>query len=284
MSTTGSADRSLPTVVVARQPAEGRERDFERWLRRLTAAADRAPGHLGATIQPPDPQHPDEWVVVYQFAQGADLDAWLESPERLAIMTEGSDLIHGAAREQVLAMAAETDAAPVTAVASFGLRPGTQDQFAVLYDRLVLRMQEFPGFLRCELFEPVEGVQDESVVVFGFASRPLLDDWLRSDARRSVLSDIDDLLEGSRTVNVVGGFGGWFGTAESTPVKRWKQAAVVLLALFPTALVLTLLRRELLPDLALVPSVALSNIVGVAILSWVLMPWLTQALASWLRR
>jgi antibiotic biosynthesis monooxygenase (ABM) superfamily enzyme len=119
--------------------------------------------------------------------------------------------------------------------------------------------------------------------VFGFASRPLLDEWLESDARRSVLAGIDELLEGGRTVNVVGGFGGWFGTEGSAPVKRWKQAAVVLLALFPTALVLTLLRRELLPDLALVPSVALSNIVGVAILSWVLMPVLTQLLSGWLR-
>lgn len=284
MPSTSSADRSLPTVVVARRPRPGHEREFERWLRRLTVAADKAHGHRGATIQPPDEQHPDEWVVVYQFADRHDLDAWIDSPERRSLMAEGNDLIEGDAREQVVAMAPESVGEPVTAVASFRLRPGTHNQFAALFDRLVARMEDFPGYLRCELFEPVDGVQDDSVVVFAFSSRPLLDEWLRSDARRTVLADIDELLDGDRTVNVVGGFGGWFDATGAAPVKRWKQASVVLLALFPTALVLTVLRREFLPDLSMVPSVLLSNIVGVAILSWGLMPVLTRLLGPWLQR
>ncbi len=44
------------------------------------------------------------------------------------------------------------------------------------------------------------------------------------------------------------------------------------IALFPTAPVLTVLRHALLPDLPLVPSVLLSNVLGVAALTRVMMP------------
>ena len=53
---------------------------------------------------------------------------------------------------------------------------------------------------------------------------------------------------------------------------RWKQATIVLLALFPTALTLSLIRRWLLPDLPLVPTVFISNVLGIAVLTWFLMP------------
>ena len=39
----------------------------------MARAAD-APGYVDAELQPPNDLHPDEWVVVYQFADGASLD------------------------------------------------------------------------------------------------------------------------------------------------------------------------------------------------------------------
>jgi antibiotic biosynthesis monooxygenase (ABM) superfamily enzyme len=67
-------------------------------------------------------------------------------------------------------------------------------------------------------------------------------------------------------------------------VKRWKQASIVLLALFPTALVLTVVRQWLLPDVGLVLGVLFGNVIGVAVLSWILMPVLTRWFDAWLRR
>ena len=92
-----------------------------------------------------------------------------------------------------------------------------------------------------------------------------LDRWLDSDERRSWLTRIAPLIEGDRRMNVVGGFAGWFpATSDAQTPLRWKQAAAVLLALFPTSLVLTVLRQTLLPNLSLVPSVLLTNVLGVA--------------------
>ncbi len=64
---TAPTGRRVPTVVVARRPAPGKEREFERWLRRLAVAASEAPGHVRTDVQPPDDVHPCEWTIVYKF-------------------------------------------------------------------------------------------------------------------------------------------------------------------------------------------------------------------------
>ena len=275
-------ERSMPTVVVARTPAPGREREFERWLQRLAAASRQAPGHVHSDVQPPDDVHPGEWVTVYQFDNTDTLDAWLTSSTRVAIMESGAELSVGEAREQIIALTSQTES--VTAVASFRVKPGDEHRNAELQAELVERMERFPGYLRSEVFEPVPGVQNDTVVVFSFDSRERLDDWLSSDERQALLRQIEDSVDGDRTLNVVGGFGGWFAAPGAANVKTWKQASVVLLALFPTALMLTYLRRWLLPDIGVVAGVLIGNVLGVAILSWWLMPFLTRQLDDWLRR
>lgn len=274
--------RTMPTVVVARTPRPGCEPEFEAWLRRLVAAARTWPGHVHADIQPPNEVHPGEWVILYQFATADDLDAWMHSDVRRSIMAEGDQLVEGPHREQIVALAQAPE--PVTAVASFRVKPGNEHRYRELHARLVERLGAFPGFVRSELFVPVEGVQDETVVVFAFDSRPHLDAWLDSDERRTMLAEIEPYLEGGRTINVVGGFAGWFALPGAAPVKRWKQGSVVLLALFPTSLVLTQLRIWLLPDVHWTMGVLFGNVLGVIVLTWLLMPQLTRWLDPWLRR
>jgi antibiotic biosynthesis monooxygenase (ABM) superfamily enzyme len=277
-----ASQRRKPTVIVARRPSPGREREFERWLRRLVAKAADARGYVDADIQPPNALHPDEWVIVYRFADGASLDAWLRSPTRTALLADGNELVDGSAREQVVALSPTSDR--VTAVSSVRVRPDSVDAYRELHDQVLAELVTLPGFLRCDLFEPVDGVQDETVVVLAFDSRANLDRWLTSDTRRDFLARMDELIEGDRTINVVGGFGGWFAPTGSPHVKPWKSAVAVLLALVPTTLAFAWLREMFFQGIALVPGVLLGNIFGVAILTWVLMPFITSRLEHWLRR
>lgn len=267
---------------MARRPLPGHEREFERWLRRITAASARQPGHLGSDLQPPGPQHPDEWVIVYQFADQERLDGWLKSNVRAELLAEGATLTDGPARVQRVAMGVGDE--PVTAVASFRVRPDRREAFDVSYQDLIEEIRTFDGFLRAQLFPPVPGVQDETVIVFSFDSRKHLDTWLDSDERNEILARLDQHLDGERMVNVVGGFGGWFDMGPST-VKTWKQAAVVLLALYPTVLLLNEIWGRLLPESTpYLLSVLIGLVSGVAILSWVIMPRLTVLLSGWLKR
>ena len=272
----------MPTVVVARTPAPGRETEFEQWLRRLVAAARLAPGHVHSDIQPPTDVHPGEWVILYQFEDVESLNAWLTSETRDSIVADGRDLMIGSTREQLVALAHHPE--PVTAVASFRVKPGNEHRYAEFHARLIERLGTFPGFIRSEMFMPIDGVQDETVVVFAFDTREHLDAWLESAARRLMLEEIDPYIEGDRTVNIVGGFAGWFGQPGMAHVKTWKQACVVLLAIFPVTLVITALRLWLAPDINWVLGVLIGNVLGVIALSWAMMPMLTRLLAGWLRR
>lgn len=251
-------------------------------MRRITAAAARQPGHLGSDLQPPGPQHPNEWVIVYQFADQHLLDGWLNSPVRESLLAEGAALTEGEARVQRFAMG--TGDEPVTAVASFRVRPDRMEAFTEGYDELHDSIQTFDGYLRAQLFPPVEGVQDDTVIVFSFESREHLDAWLGSSERAEILGRLDQHLDGERRVNVVGGFGGWFDIDHSS-VKTWKQAATVLAALYPTVLVLNEFFDRVLPESTpYLLRVLIGLIAGVATLSWILMPPLTARLSGWLRR
>jgi hypothetical protein len=271
------------SVVVSRRVRAGAERDFVRWASRISVAAARAPGFLGTELQQPDGIHPDEWVTVYRFATVDELDAWLSSPRRAELLAEVDALVDGPAHEQIIVEPVLPDR-PVTVVMSQRVPADRTEQFAAAHRTVLTELAKFPGFLRSDLFPPVDAVTDEHAIVFAFDSREHLDVWLESDERRAWLADIAPLITGDRTMSVVGGFAGWFPAAGAPEVPKWKQALAVLLGLFPIALALTVLRDLLLPDLPLVPAVLLSNVLGVAALTWVLMPAVTRLLGSWLRR
>ncbi len=273
--------RLMPTVIVSRTPAPGREVDFVEWLERLSAAAQLAPGHIDSSVEPTGELHPGEWVVIYQFENREMLQAWLDSPERTALIEAGAGLVVGEAREQVVALADQPDR--VTAVSSFRVRPGVEAEFEVFQRRLDGAAALSPGFLGIERYDPVPGVQDETVVVFSFDDREHLDEWLGSPARAELLTAANEYVEGERVLNVVSGFGGWFSYG-GHPAKKWKQGALVLLALYPMTFVLSVLSLWLIPDVPWPVSLFISNVLGVVMLTWVLMPPLTRWFDSWLNR
>jgi uncharacterized protein len=80
------------TVTVARRVAPGREEDFAAWSDRLTAAASRFPGFLGAGMLRPS-QVGEPWHVVFRFASPAALHGWDRSPERARLLAAGEELI-----------------------------------------------------------------------------------------------------------------------------------------------------------------------------------------------
>ncbi len=274
---------TAPTVIIARRPRAGFEREFEKWNTEIRDAASRAPGYVGSEAQPPSAAHPNEWLIIYRFDSQPNLDRWLNSAERLVVMQDGQDLIDGPVREQRVAISSVTEA--VTAVISQCVKPEDLAGFKAAEAGIASAMSRFPGFVSLEHAAPVQGVQEEYVVSFTFSSRNDLDRWLESPERIEVLGAVEPFIQGSRTLNVIGGLGGWFVADSEKAPRSWKQAVAVLLALYPTTFALSLLQRAFLPEsvpwwLALFGS----NVLGIAALTWLLMPRLTALLSDWLRR
>jgi uncharacterized protein len=76
-------------VVVSHVVRPGDESAFLEWQARLAEAGRHAPGHRGTELHRPVPGVQDDWVVVTRFATTADLEGWLASPARRALLAEG---------------------------------------------------------------------------------------------------------------------------------------------------------------------------------------------------
>lgn len=284
MSDAGTG-RGRATVVVARRVVPGRDLEFQRWLKRLRRAVEKAPGYAGAAFHPPQAEHPDEWLIAYSFDDAAALERWLDSPARRELIDESSTLIVGEPREQRIAEPTPAgDADTLTLVSSVELQPGTEEEHRARHDTAVAAAERMGGLVRAELLPAVPGVQPETVALFTFRTKDDLDAWLGSSERAASLDAIAPLTAGERTVNVVGGFAGWFGRHDTPGPQRWKQALVVLIGLVPLSIASTLAREVVAPGLPLLAGVVLGVLVNVAILTWLVMPRLTRALGPWLAR
>jgi uncharacterized protein len=279
-----SSSRRIPTVIVARRVRPGFENKFAEWMQRMQTSVEHQPGFLHADFQEPDDLHPDEWVVTYQFTDPHSLSEWMDSDERQALVVAGEPFTIGDPRQQVLAVDRAVGTRPVTAVVSSRVKPGCMDEYRAVHAEVGAVMRATEGFLRSELFEAVDGIQGDTVVVFSFDSRTHLDAWLQSGTRQTLIARFDPLIEGPRHLNVVGGFAGWFTDADAPSVKRWKQTIAVLSGLFPTTLAITVVRNRIAPHLPLIPAIFAGNVVGSIAMSYLVMPKVTKLLSKWLAR
>ncbi len=286
MSTDARVAPPSATVVIAQKVRPGREKDYLCWQAEMSDLCHTFPGYEAAELVPPVDGVQSDYVVVFRFDTFPHLDAWLKSDARRALLTRGQDLFVGDARQHVMA---GPHAAPVAAgmVVSTRVKPGREAEYRAWQTTIDHEAARCSGFLGTEVFPPVPGLQDEWVVVVRFDSAEHLKSWLESEPRRRLNAQAAQLWDEARVESFGGGFPGWFtpggakgGEASIPP--PWKQAMTVLLVLYPTVF---LLSRYLSPWLAGLPfaaSLFVSNVVSVAILTWLLMPVVVRAFDFWL--
>ncbi|MEV6219127.1 antibiotic biosynthesis monooxygenase [Nocardia sp. NPDC051833] len=84
-------DGDVATVVVSHPVPADREAEFVAWQARVTEAERTFRGFRGSALHRPIPGVQDEWTIVYSYASVEDLNGWLESPERQALLAEAPD-------------------------------------------------------------------------------------------------------------------------------------------------------------------------------------------------
>jgi len=84
----GERDEQLVTVVVSHPVTPEHEQQFLDWQRQVTAAERKFPGFRGSQLFRPVPGVQEDWTAVYRFASEADLNRWLESPERAELLVQ----------------------------------------------------------------------------------------------------------------------------------------------------------------------------------------------------
>jgi uncharacterized protein len=80
------------SAIISTRIKPGCEDAYRRWEQRMAVAQSAATGLQGYRFEPPIPGVQDDWLAILRFDTEANLQAWLDSPERLALVTEAEPL------------------------------------------------------------------------------------------------------------------------------------------------------------------------------------------------
>lgn len=143
----------------------------------------------------------------------------------------------------------------------------------------------FSGHLGVNIIRPQPGVHAEYIIVLHFNHHENLQAWLNSNERKEWIDRAKPLIQDNENVQVLTGLETWFELPkrpQPLPPKRYKMALLTWFAVFVT---LSIVSRILQGFLVLLPDIlAQFMTVGVVVwlLTYVIMPQLTQWFRKWL--
>ncbi len=283
----GSARIAAPaTVLVMHRVKPDCEADYVQLQEEITAAMRQQPGFLGKELIRPVGGLQDEWVSVFRFQSAAALRRWLGSDDRRRTIARLADCLLEEGRLQVVAGNEEGEAA-VTAVFSHTVRPGHEEAYLAWRRDILHAMAETPGYLGVETSDARPGLQDEWIIIARYRSAADLEQWMASPVRAGLVSRLEEIVERYEARPLASGLGGWFAfadarTASAVEPPRWKQVLAVTLGLYPTVMAVALLVEPWFDRLPMAVRMVGSNFLCVGLLTWLVMPWLTERLRPWL--
>lgn len=80
------------TEVIVTELKPGKEAAYRDWANRIDQMESTFPGFRGSYVQPPDPGS-NVWTTLLRFDTIEKLNAWLNSPQRAALLHESDDLV-----------------------------------------------------------------------------------------------------------------------------------------------------------------------------------------------
>ena len=276
----------VATAVTTVQVRQGEEGAFAGWLAELNKIVATFPGYISAVVIPPSPSAQSDWVMVQRFQTLEQLGAWLDSDERRSLLDKSASLLVDEGTTNVIE-GSSTERSPqdmVTEIITVSVKPGKEEAYHAWVDRIRQMEAKFPGYQGLQLQPPIPGLQDDWVSLLRFDTSEHLNAWLESDARRAALREVEPFVD-QREQQVATAFSGWFafGDTPGQVPPNWKQAMVVLLTLFPVVMLELLYLSPLLQSLNLAVATFIGNLLSVAALTWLLVPWANRAFDWWLR-
>ncbi|MFO0994559.1 MAG: antibiotic biosynthesis monooxygenase [Hyphomicrobiales bacterium] len=283
---TGSEpNHPIVTRLIAYTVKPGRDAEFEAWQNYVSRQLQNFPGALRADVLPAAmTELGHEWIVINRFATEAQLNAWLNSRERAEALSEAPDILIGQETQYTL-VGAESKDAGETIVTSNEVIPGKEPEYEAADRALNEAAARFPGFVSAKLYKPASAGDRWSTMI-RFDSKTNMDRWLASPERAAGRKVMYRFTVSHKANVIPTGFGSWFAVnaEDSIAAPTWKQAMVVLAALYPLVMFLNLTIGVALSGrgLPFAADVFVGNALSTAALSWLLMPIATRAMAWWL--
>lgn len=168
----------------------------------------------------------------------------------------------------------------VTAIVTQRIDPEKTDDFLKWQKEISHATSTYEGYDHTDLFPPVPGIQEEWVTVIHFKSNAHLDHWLHSETRAAFKKQFEEQFGYFELRKVATGLGFWFQGA-GAKAAPWKMVLTVVLALYPSVMLLNVVMFPHLTFLPLPARLLVGNLCTVSMLQWLIMPHLTKSLGWW---
>lgn len=278
-------NQTVATRVITYSVRPGKDWEFQAWQNTINEKCQHFAGFLGVDVHAAATNEThDEWVVIYRFQSEASLKLWLDSKERAAVLEKTPDIFVNKKAAYTLSGNQASDQG-VTIVTAHKVIPGKEAEHAAANKALNDAAARFPGFAGWEVFKPTSE-NDEYTTLIRFNNQENMNRWLTSPERKAGREALYRTTADHRTNVVATGFGSWFAfnAQDGIAAAAWKQAMVVLSALFPVVMMLNLTLGDYLTQkhIAFAENIFIGNAVGTIILTWLVMPVVSRLMNWWL--
>lgn len=143
---------------------------------------------------------------------------------------------------------------------------------------------KFPGFQKVYVQIPKDPQDESWVTLLQFDTEEHLEAWVQSPERQAKLKEAANFVKSQESHRLFSSVDSWFFNGEaldSPPV--WKQAMLILLALFPSVMLETIYFFPYMADWNIVVNRFIGVIIIVCSMSWLLMPITLYLLGWWLK-
>jgi antibiotic biosynthesis monooxygenase (ABM) superfamily enzyme len=165
----------------------------------------------------------------------------------------------------------------VTVVVTRVVRPGREQEFDEWAAELDAAVKKCDGHLGSVRLHDDQGLNH---LIHLFARREQLEAWERSPRRQQLIDDGQAFSEPLRTT--ADGLHSWFTVTTTSP--KWKSFVLTWVAVYPILLALASLVKWIAPGLPQPVQLAISSVTLTALLTWVVLPWVSGRVRPWLFR
>jgi antibiotic biosynthesis monooxygenase (ABM) superfamily enzyme len=170
-------------------------------------------------------------------------------------------------------------------VVTHTVKAGAEQRYEEWTREILDAVSRYPGYMGREVFLPTAGNRKYTIIV-RFDNEQNLKGWTESDARKSFISRVGDLLETGDQNEIRTGIDFWFTPEGTRPPKAWKQFLITTSAVYPLSLIIPRLLALLFrvaPSLGypLISALLMAAILT-GLLTFVIMPRYTRLMRRWL--
>jgi antibiotic biosynthesis monooxygenase (ABM) superfamily enzyme len=167
-----------------------------------------------------------------------------------------------------------------SAIVVDSIPPGRREDYLRWLGGINRAAESFAGYRETSVFPPLQPDGQEWITIVHFQTRADMQYWLESDVRARWVEEFRRDFGDFTLVAVQGGLNSWFA---QQCLPGWKMVLTVLLALYPTVMVIAIAIMPRLSGLPFALTMLVGNVLSVSALQWVLMPRLNRILDFWLK-